>query len=107
MSNTVTLIAINIDPILLRQQLHALIQMQVTQDRKGNDTLEGIINMIENMLDNYDNNALANQTSVGTEKRLAPSGASGTLTGRIEDQLELYQAITKVISDEKFNTTTN
>ena len=83
MSNAVTLIAVGIDPILLRQQLHALIQMQVTQDKKGNDTLEGIINMIENMLDIYDNYAT---------KRNKPS---------------TFEAFAAQVLNEKFNTTTN
>ena len=81
MSKNVTLTATNINLGLFREQRNALIEMQVTQDTYGIDMLEGVINTMCNMIDNYEN-------AFG-EKRKAPSGASGTLTGRIEEQLEL------------------
>ena len=92
MSENIILTATNINLGLFREQRNALIEMQVTQDTAGIDILEGVINTMCNMIDNYEN-------AFG-EKRKAPSGASGTLTGRIENgQLELDLDIPKEISD--------
>ena len=91
MSKNITLTATNIDLGLFREQRNALIEMQVTQDTYGIDMLEGVINTMCNMIDNYEN-------AFG-EKRKAPSGASGTLTGRIEEQLKLDLITFKTVSD--------
>ena len=90
MNKNITMVATNVSVDLLKMQLSALVDMQVTQDREGNEILEGIINMLENMLDNYEHSSA---------KRNAPSGASGTLTGRVEKQLELDLGIPKETSD--------
>ena len=83
--NTVTLIAKNIDPELLRKQRTSLVGIrEETARNTQHATLSGIIHMMGAMLDRYDDDKNQSNDSISLN-RLAPGGASGTLTGRCEN----------------------
>lgn len=82
-----------VDISLLRQQRDTLLEIQDDYYPKGLDTwqdLEGILNMMNAMLDRYDGvswdgSYQKENIKEALKKRNAPSGASGTLHNRCEE----------------------
>jgi len=77
--NRAELTAMNVDIGMLRQQRDDLLQMEDNRHPDEIATLEGVINMIDAMLDRYDDS---------TSIRQAPSGASGTLHDRCDEEVK-------------------
>jgi hypothetical protein len=71
----ITTVKVTVDIDLLRQQRNDLLRMKDGNQPDELDTLKGVINMIDVVLDRHDD--------IFPSPRKAPSGASGMLTGRV------------------------
>lgn len=76
----VTLHVENIDLDLLRTQRLNLLNIEDRSLLEDIDTIEGVLNILDAMIDNYDQ-----ENNTESLCRNAPSGASGTLTGRTDN----------------------